>query len=426
MKSVLFYDKKRIDVDVVNSINIVEAVEKDINFYDYDGFRLLSYTNAEALELMVLPNNPIINENLTFCEWNWSLQEIKDQINNVGGVVNVGATYHTTDDRTHIICKPTETYPYASISLTPTVSNTVTVDWGDGNTDIWLSTSQEIKSHTYTGVTDSSVYNITISCSNGTYSFNNYITGSQENNKNCVYTDIKLSNKVTSLGIQCFYNCYSLQSITIPIGVTSLGGSCFYNCYSLQFITIPNGITSLGNYCFNQCYSLKSISIPNGVTSFGDYCFNQCFSLQFITIPNTVTSLGSGCFVLCYSLQSITIPSGVTSLGSYCFYNCSSLQSITIPNSVTSLGYGCFGNCNFLKSIAIPNTVTSLGVDCFYNCSSLILIYMNSEIPPTLASTTSIPSNTNLVIYVPTGTLSNYQSTNNWSNFASKMIEYSY
>ena len=425
MKSVLFYDKKRIDVEVVNSINITEAVEKDINFYDYDGFRLLSYTNAEALALAVLPDNLIINENLTFDGWNWTLQEIKDQINNVGGVVNVGAIYHTTDEKTHITCKPTETYPYASICLTPTVSNAVTVDWGDGNTDTWESTSQETKSHTYTGVTDSSVYDITISCSSGTYSFNNCITGSQENNQNCVYTDIKLSNKVTSLGSSCFYRCYPLQSITIPSSVTSLGGGCFSQCSSLQSITIPNSVTSLGSDCFYGCYSLRSITIPNSFTSLGG-SFKYCYSLQSITIPSTVTSLGSDCFHGCSSLQSVTIPSGVTSLDDSYFLNCFSLQSITIPSTVTSLGDSCFYQCYSLQSINIPNGVTSLNSGCFQYCYSLILIYMKSETPPILASTTSISNNINLVIYVPRGTLTAYQSASNWSSYASKMIEYNY
>ena len=255
MSGVLFYNKCRIKTNVLTSIQLTEAEEKDVNFYDYDGFRILSYTNAEALALTELPANPVTNENLTFDEWNWTLAAIKSQINNVGGVVNVGAIYHTTDNKTHITCKPTETFPQAYICLTPTVSNAVTVDWGDGTTDTWTSTSQETKSHTYTGVTDLSVYDIAISCTSGTYSFTTYITGSQVYNQNCVYTDINLSNKVTGLGQYCFSNCFSLQSIIIS-NSTTIGDTCFTSCYYLQSITIPDNISSL-NYCFSNCYYLK-------------------------------------------------------------------------------------------------------------------------------------------------------------------------
>ena len=318
-----------------------DTLLKHVLFYDYDGKLLYSYLNSEFLNLSYLPSLPDrTSENLTCEGWNWSLQEIKDKINNVGGVVDVGAIYYTTDDKTHITCKPTETYPQASICLTPTVSNAVTVDWGDGNTDTWVSTSQETKSHTYTGVTDSSVYDITISCSSGTYKFNTYITGLQSSNRNCVYTDIKLSNKVTSFGNSCFSQCYSLQFINIPNSVTSFDDSCFQYCYSLQSITIPNSVTSFGNDCFQRCSSLQSINIPSGVTSLGNGCFQYCYSLQSINIPNGVTSLGDSCFQHCYSLQSINIPNTVTSLGGS-FQYCSSLQSITIPSGVTSLGINC-------------------------------------------------------------------------------------
>ena len=35
---------------------------------------------------------------------------------------------------------------------------------------------------------------------------------------------------VTSLGDECFSNCWGLTSITIPNSVTSLGENCFYGC----------------------------------------------------------------------------------------------------------------------------------------------------------------------------------------------------
>jgi len=387
---------------------------------------LLSYTNAEALALTELPSNPVVNENLTFDGWNWTLAQIKNQINNVGGVVNVGAVYHTTDNKTHITCKPTETFPNASIKLKPSISNDVVVDWGDGTTDTWTTTNSVAQSHTYTGVTDSSVYDITISCTSGTYSFNTYFTGSKSYNQSCVYTDIKLSNKVTSFGYPCFSDCYSLQSITIPNTVTSLGGSCFYNCYSLQSITIPDTVTSFGSSCFQYCYHLQSITIPYTVTRLSSACFSTCYSLQSITIPNTVTSLGDNCFNGCFSLQSIIIPDTVTSLGSNCFQVCNSLQSITIPNGVTSLGNACFSTCNSLQSITIPNGVTSLGSQCFQYCNSLKKIYMQPSTPPTLANTNAIPTNAYLVIYVPIGTLSTYQNAENWSTYSSKMVEYNF
>ena len=183
---------------------------------------------------------------------------------------------------------------------------------------------------------------------------------------------------VTSLGDNCFRDCSSLTSITIPNSVTSLGEACFYDCSSLTSITIPNSVKSLSNYCFSGCSSLTSITIPNSVTSLGDGCFSDCSSLTSITIPNSVTSLGDYCFRGCSSLTSITIPNSVTSLEDMCFSGCSRLTSITIPNSVTSLGWNCFRGCTSLTSITIPNSVTSLGDGCFYGCTSLTSIILLS------------------------------------------------
>ena len=48
---------------------------------------------------------------------------------------------------------------------------------------------------------------------------------------------------VTSLGMQCFYYCTGLTSITIPNSVTSLGSECFTGCAGLESIEVESGNT---------------------------------------------------------------------------------------------------------------------------------------------------------------------------------------
>ena len=51
-------------------------------------------------------------------------------------------------------------------------------------------------------------------------------------------------------------------------------------------------------------------------------------------------------------------------------------------------------------------------------------IHVESTTPPTLASWTAFSNASgDLVIYVPQGSLSSYQTASNWSNFASRMQE---
>ena len=42
-----------------------------------------------------------------------------------------------------------------------------------------------------------------------------------------------------------------LQSIEIPEGVTSLGSNCFHNCYSLTSVTLPSTLEYIGDVCFS-------------------------------------------------------------------------------------------------------------------------------------------------------------------------------
>ena len=385
---------------------------KDVNFYDYDGTRLYAYTKAEALALTAVPALPDNTEkNLTCDGWNWSLANLQTYVT-ANGKLDVGAYYHTTDGKTHIKIELIDNLDVA-LQIQATVANAVTIDWGDGVTDTVTGNSSTRMPHTYSA---RGKYDIAIACSSGTYNFPSSIGGNMmglrpdgtawsnvanfNNNITLNAVDIYMSSSVTSLGGNCFTNCHSLQSVTIPSSVTSLVSSCFTNCSSLQSVTIPSSVTSLGGNCFTGCSSLRSVTIPSSVTSLGGNCFTNCSSLRSVTIPSSVTSLGSSCFMNCYSLQSVTIPSSVTSVGSSCFSYCYSLQSVTIPSSVTSLGGNCFSNCYSLAT---------------YHCQGAT--------PPTLAAANAIYVQTEVVIYVPTGHLTDYQTAQYWSGYSSYMVE---
>ena len=428
------------------------AVQKQVNFIDYDGTILYSYTAQEANALTALPSNPS-HSGLTAQGWNWTLAQIKAQLTAMpDGPVWVGQMYITQSGDTEIDVS----MPDGRLSpiLTIAVNGSVTVNWGDGTTASTVTgsslTTRQAPSHTYAVSGD---YTIVIHVVSGSFTFygsssysllrKNTTTNQNRVYSNCVQS-VRFGSGVTSIGNYAFYNCQSLVSITIPSTVTSIGTYAFYYCYSLVSATIPSGVTSIserafsgcgslasatipstvtsiGTYAFANCNSLASITIPSTVTSIGNYAFNYCYSLASITIPGNVTSISEGTFSGCNSLASATIPSTVTSIGTSAFNGCQSLASLTIPSNVTSIGGSTFANCYSLASLTIPSTVTSIGSYAFNYCYGVAEYHVLPTTIPTLATGAFGNIVSDCVIYVPSEKLDDYKAAENWSAYASYM-----
>ena len=220
---------------------------------------------------------------------------------------------------------------FNSFSDSPfTFNGSLIIDWGDGTVE------------EYTGGRLSHTYDTQ-------YTYKIYIYG-----------------QITRIGIQCFYNCTGLTSITIPESVTKIGNSCFNNCTGLTNITIPESVTSLGADCFRGCSSLTSITIPSSVTSLRDSCFNGCSSLTSITIPEGVTKMGHYCFDNCTGLTSISIPSSVTSIGYYCFRGCINLEVMRFNWTTNPLTYNSNWFANIMPKLIVPHNSLPLYYDADY------------------------------------------------------------
>ena len=405
---------------------------KDVNFIDYDGTVLHSYTVAEAAALTALPALPT-HSGLICQGWNWSLDDIKA----MGRGVEVGAMYITDDGKTRIYIHLEDGRTSPMLGCCP--NGTVTVDWGDGTepdtlTGTSTSTVKWTPTHEYSAAGD---YVIKLSVDGsvgfaGSDSSNQYSYllrySSGADTRNRVYQNamqkVEIGNGVTSIDSSAFYNCLSLSSITIPGSVTTIGDSVFYNCNSLSSIIIPGSVTTIGSRAFQYCYSLSSITIPDGVTTIGSSAFEACRSLSSITIPDGVTSIDSSAFYNCQSLSSITIPDGVTTIGDSVFYNCYSLSSIIIPGSVTTIGNSVFYNCRSLSSIIIPGSVTTIGDSVFYNCYGVRYYdFTRHTAVPTLSNTNAFNKiSADCEIRVPAALADKWKAATNWSTYANHIV----
>lgn len=409
--------------------------ESDVNFYNYDGTILHSYTVAEFNALTEMPSNPT-HTGLTAQGWNWSLADAKAYVTKYPeGTLNIGQKYVTDDGKTRFYIHIDDVTPANRktfyLRFAATVVGGVTINWGDGNSETNTATAATNYSHTYDATGD---FIITLTVTSGTISF----VGTSGSSGHSVYGSraitnyqnrgrirkVEIGNNVTSIGAYAFNNCYSLTSLTIPDGVTSISNYAFQYCFSLTSITIPDSVTSIGGYVFSNCYSLTSLTIHDGVTSISVSAFQYCYSLTSLTIPDGVTSIGNYAFQGCYSLTSLTIPDGVTSIGTYTFQSCYNLTSLTIPDGVTSIGTYTISSCHSLTSLTIPDGVTSINAYAFQSCFGISEYHMLPTTPPKLSNANAFSGiQSDCIIYVPVGCLEAYKTATNWSTYASHMQE---
>lgn len=282
------------DIGTIPSGGGGSAGTSNVNFYDYDGTILHSYSASEFAELTELPSNPT-HEGLTAQGWNWSLAAAKTYVADYG-TLDIGQMYNTSDGKTriHITLGDGRLEPYLGLGI----NGSVDVDWGDGSAHDTMTgsslTTLVSQSHTYASEGD---YVITIA-----------VTGTIAFLYNGTKGALLLTSNKTSANLNAVYR-NAIRKINIRSSVTSIGNSAFQNCYSLNSITIPSSVTSIGSSAFSGCYSLASITIPSSVTSIGSGAFRGCYGLAYIKFLGTTTiptisnisawgSIPSDCYIL--------------------------------------------------------------------------------------------------------------------------------
>ena len=268
-------------------------------------------------------------------------------------------------------------------------------------------------------------------------------TGVFQECTNLKYVILAEGSDAAYIGSNCFYNCSSLQEISIPanyekicyrafsgcismrnLTITSsgsavpnqeIGDRAFEGCKSLQSVYIPPTVKFIGIYAFQNCTALTSLSLSEGLQIIDRGAFYECTKLSAVTIPSTVTQIGStanytGVFENCTALRTLTVRQGESDayIGDRAFKGCSSLQKVSVPKNYTEIHYmafadcisltelkiadsnavyanqfienNAFDNCTNLKTVTIPGTVKSIGYWAFRNCASLVSVILGEGI----------------------------------------------
>ena len=207
-------------------------------------------------------------------------------------------------------------------------------------------------------------------------------------------------------------------SISVADGTTSLGysqskhlisGSSKKHNTILQYAEIYHDLNS---YAFEANINLKKVAFERAGLTIGDYIFSRCASLNEIKFDEP--SLAGAYFVYYTGkLEKITLNATATAYSSNCLGYSLALKNITLSDNVEQIPSGMFRDCPSLESLTFPSGITSINSGAFNNCNNLREFHMLGSTPPTLSGAiTSIVEK----VYIPTGSLSNYQGAQYWAD----------
>ena len=280
-------------------------------------------------------------------------------------------------------------------------------------------------------------------------------------------TSVNIPQNVIYLG-RAFYECTSLQSVNYNATNCIFTTRPFYGCTSLTTIIFGNNVIRIPSYLCENITSINSISLPNSLTRIDTAAFYHCSGITGeLVIPNNVKYIGSSAFSGCSGITSLTIGISVESIeGSFngmtglntvnynanncansasgamisgnnitsfnigtnvqripdqLIYSCPNLTSVVIPNGVTYIGKSDFASCGLYGEIDLPANLTQIGSGAFMNNYGISSVKCNSSTPPTVVAANGVYNifngSWNKPLYVPSGSVSAYQSAPGWSNF---------
>lgn len=359
---------------------ITPAPSKDVNFYDYEGTILYSYTKAEFLALSAMPANPDrTSEGLTAQGWNWSLADAQDYVRKYR-MIDIGQTYITTDGDTKLFIT-IATKGRMAVPLYLVVSGEVTIDWGDGSTVQTVTSSDTMPIvHNYSNVGD---YVISLHIVSGT---------------------LELSQNDTTSRI---------------IGSSADIDGAYRAMLTKVFV---GDAVKINQHAFLDCYFCTSIvlGIHNATL---DY-WGRGSSLTHVTLAQGIGTKSDG--VEGSALQSIS-PSKTSTISTQSIHSMVSLKRLCVSLARNNIATNCLRACSSLGELVIPDIITECGNEVCNDLKSLAKLHMTSATPPTIVANFLGGSPSDLIIYVPYSSdhsvLAAYQGATNWSAHASQMVE---
>lgn len=399
---------------ITGTLDTAPPKESDINFWDYDGTLLYSWTLAELATKTGLP--PLPSHDGLICQgWNWTLQDIKD----AGRELDIGALYITDDGKTRLyVDVDTETWDDFVLNYWQDPRNATTVDWGDGTTPETVNKDSWIEHrHVYAS---SGSYVITMSVKEGTTmrlgngsSGRKLIANDETDSGRCaMLRRVEVGARVTTITDQTFQFCSRLESISIPQNVEVKGTVTFNQATQLRVIVIQS-ITNMFRTFYN-CTNLRAIAGP------GTMDYTDVYTLSYTALRQLNAAVTTA--YATQALERVHIKAVNGRVGD--FSGDPSLLEATIPADATTFVAAAFQGDNALRRVTCLGNIASIPAQVFQRCYPLRFVDLtHCTAVPTLANVNAFDeTHPQLEIRVPASLADAWKAATNWSSLADHIV----
>ena len=215
-----------------------------------------------------------------------------------------------------------------------------------------------------------------------------------------------------------------VEEIVLGEEVTSVGNRAFVRC-NMNSIKMSDNLTRIGNNAFWECFNLTSIEFSNNLEYIGEWAFAGCHALPSVTIPKSVKCIDAIAFQWCYALTKVVVNSNeVVARDNEQFYTLMScfgkqVKEYVLGEDVKKIAYIAFAQSENLTSVTIPGNLTCVDDSAFHECTSLTDVYCYAEQVPETGKDVFLSSNyKNATLHVPAASIDAYRNAEQWKDFA--------
>ena len=141
--------------------------------------------------------------------------------------------------------------------------------------------------------------------------------------------------------------------VNLVLSVPVISEYAFFDCDSIETLTLAEGVTHIGKSAFEAVNTLTGYN--------GDYTYY----FTSLVLPSTLVYIGHSAFRYCANINTLFIPTSVEYIGPYAFANCIKLSKINFGGEMAEwenrhLGTGW----NYLaKAVTLQCTNGSLSLE---------------------------------------------------------------